>query len=61
MNVLVKNLDDTEINPIFDPIGKEEVVGFYQKLLWQSAIRGYKVTFDDGTGFSTGCYGEEAF
>lgn len=56
MLVNVTLLDGTEISPIFDPEHKELVIVVYQKQYWTSSIRGYKVTFDDGTGFSVGCY-----
>ena len=60
MNVLVKNIDNSETNYAFDPARAAAVVGEYALYFFQSRIRGYQVTFDDGTGFGIGCYSQEA-
>ena len=49
MSVTVTNLDNTVTNYGYAPEHKAEAIGFYTKLYWEKAIRGFVATMDDGS------------
>lgn len=48
MNVLVKNIDGSTLNPVYAPEHEESVVAFYSDLVANNKVMSVEITFDDG-------------
>jgi len=54
MNVVVQNLDNSQIFPSYAPEHKEAVKSFYSDLVAKGSISGYVIRFDNGSVVAEG-------
>jgi hypothetical protein len=54
MNVVVQNLDNSQIHPSYAPEHKDSVMAFYSDLVAKGSISGYVIRFDNGSVVAEG-------